>query len=149
MTTPQALPPKIKDPGKLTITCTIGGAKIPHALYDSGSRINVMMLEKIKELKIGEIISSNTTLTLADSSVTHLLGVVQDMLVHVDGLIFPADFVVIDMKGDSGGLVILGRSFLATGKAKIDVETSELVLKFNEENVVFNTYEWTPYMEDI
>lgn len=46
------------------------------------------------------------TLTLDDSYVTHPLGIVQDMLVHVDGLTFPADFVVIDMKNDSEGSVI-------------------------------------------
>ena len=81
-------------------------------------------------------------LTLADSFVTHQLYIVQDMLVRVDGLTFPVDFVVIDMKGDSGGSVILERSFLATENTKIDVETTELVLKFNKEKVVFNAYEW-------
>lgn len=88
-------------------------------------------------------------LILVDSSITHPLAIVQDMLVHVDGLTFPAYFVVIDMKGDSGGSVVLGCQFLATGKEKIDVETGELILKFNKENVVFNVYEWTPYMEDL
>lgn len=71
------------------------------------------------------------------------------MLVHVDVLVFPADFVVLDTKRDSGGSVILGQSFLATGKAKIDVETSKLVLKFNKEKVVFKVCDWTPYMEDL
>lgn len=140
MAVPQALPPKMKDPGKFTITCTISGVKIPHALCDLGSSINVMPLNKFKELKMGEIIPSNMTLTLADSFVTHPVGIVQDMLVHVDGLVFPADFVVINMKGDSGGSVILGCLFLATGKVLIDVERGELVLKFKKENVVFNVY---------
>lgn len=89
------------------------------------------------------------TLTLAYSSVTHPLGIAQDILVHVDGLTFLAYFVVIDMKDDSRGPIILGCPFLATEKEKIDVETSELVLKFNKEKVVFNAYEWTPYMEDL
>lgn len=106
--------------------------KIPHALRDLGSSINVMPLSKFKELEIGEIIPRNMTLTLVDSSVTRLLGVVQDVLVHVDGFTFPTDFVVIDMKNDSEGSVILGRPFLATGKAKIDVDTDELTLKFNK-----------------
>ncbi|KAI5392578.1 hypothetical protein KIW84_077105 [Lathyrus oleraceus] len=67
-----------------------------------------------------KVIPSNRTLTLADSSVTRPLGIVQDVLVHVDGLTFPAEFVVIDMKNDSEGSMILGRPFLATGK---DLET--------------------------
>lgn len=52
MAEPQELPPKMKDPRKLTIDCTICGFKIPHALCDLGSSINVMPLEKFKEIKI-------------------------------------------------------------------------------------------------
>ncbi|XP_050890737.1 uncharacterized protein LOC127096170 [Lathyrus oleraceus] len=149
MAEPQKVPPKMKDPGKFTIACTIGGAKIPHALCDFGSSINVTSLKKFKEFKIGEIIPSNMTLTLADSYVTHPLGIIQDVLVHVNGLTFPADFVVIDMKEDSGGSIILGLPFLTTEKAKINVNTCELILKFNEENMVFNVYEWTQDVEDL
>ena len=75
---------------------------------------------------------SLVTLTLANSSITQPLGILWDALVHVDDLVFPADFVVFDTKGDSGEVVILECPFLETGKAKIDVETGELVLKFNK-----------------
>lgn len=92
--------PKMKDPGESNITGTIGGLKIPHALCDLGSSIHVMPLRKFKELEIREIIPRNMTLTLADSSMTRLLGILQDMLVHIDGLTLPAGFVVIDMKND-------------------------------------------------
>lgn len=149
MTVPQALPPKMKDPGKFTIACTIGGILIPHALCDLGSSINVMPLNKFKELKLGEIIPSNMTLTLADSLVTHPLGIIQYVLVPVDGLVFTAYFLVIDMKRDLRGLIILVLPFLITGKAVLDVETCELVLKFNKEKMVFNLYEWTLYVEDL
>ncbi|XP_050910031.1 uncharacterized protein LOC127123897 [Lathyrus oleraceus] len=73
---PSEVPLKMKDPGEFSITCTIGGLKIPHALCDLGLSINVMSLSKFKELKIREIIQSNMRLTLADSSVTHPLGIV-------------------------------------------------------------------------
>lgn len=53
------------------------------------------------------------------------------------------------MKGDTGGSVILGCPFLETGKALIDVETIELSLKFNKENVMLNVYEQTPYVDDM
>lgn len=148
-TVPPTLPPKLKDPGKFTIACTISGVKIPHTLYDLGSSINVIPLTKVKELNLGEIIPSNMTLTLVDLSVTHPLGILQHMLVHVDGLVFLTDIVVVDMKGDTNGQVILGRPFLETGKALINVETSELSMKFNNEKVVFKVYEWTPYVEGL
>lgn len=88
------------------------------------------------------------TLTLVDSSVTRPLVFVQDVLVHVNGLTFRVYFMVINMKNYSKELVILERPFLATGKAKIDVETSELIFKFYKEKVVFYAYQWTPYVED-
>ncbi|XP_050909923.1 uncharacterized protein LOC127123773 [Lathyrus oleraceus] len=81
---------------------------ILHALCDLGSSINVIPLKKVKELKVGEITPSNMTLTLADSSVTQPIGILRDVLVHVNILVFPVDFAVLDTKGDSGGFVILG-----------------------------------------
>ena len=70
------------------------------------------------------------------------------MLVDVDGLMFPV-VVVLDTKRDSVGSVILGWPFLATGKAKIDVEMGELILKFNKNKVVFKVNDWTPYVENL
>lgn len=136
----EEVPPKMNDPWEFNITSTIVGMKIPHALGDLGSNINVTPLRKLKE--IGKIIPSNMTLTLAESSVTRPLGIVQDVVVHVDGLTFPVEVGVIGMKNDSKGSVILGRTFLAIGKTKIDVETCELTLKFNKEKVVFHSYQW-------
>lgn len=98
---------------------------------------------------MGEIILSNMIPTLNDSFVTHPLGIVQEVLVHVDSLVFPAYFMVIEMKADLWGSVILGRSLLETGERLIDVEIGKLILKFNKEKVVFNVYECTPYMDDL
>lgn len=59
MAVPPTFPQKLKDPGKFTITCTVGGVNIPHDLCDLGSSINVMPLNQVKELNLGEIIPSN------------------------------------------------------------------------------------------
>ena len=96
---------------------------------------------------MGKIILTNITLTLADFSITQPYGILQDVLVHVDDLFFPVDFMVINMKGDTGGSIILGRPFLEIEKALTGVEIRELSLKFNKEKVVFNVYEWTPYVD--
>ncbi|XP_050908483.1 uncharacterized protein LOC127122138 [Lathyrus oleraceus] len=146
---PQTMTTKLKDPGKFTISCTISGVEIPLALCDLGLSIIVITLNKEKELNLRNIILSNMTLTLVDLYITHPHGILQDVLVNVDGLVFPADFMVVNMKGDTGGSIILGRPFLATRKALIDVEIRELSLKFNKEKMVFNVYEWTPYVDDL
>ncbi|XP_050896848.1 uncharacterized protein LOC127103645 [Lathyrus oleraceus] len=146
---PQSLPPKLKDPGKFTISCKIGGVNIPYALYYLGSSINFMSLKTVKELKVGEITLSNMTLTLADSYVTQSVGILCDVSEHVEDLVFLADFAVLDTKGDSEESVILRRPFLATRKAKIDVKRGELILKFSKRKVVFKVYEWTPYADNL
>lgn len=55
------------------------------------------------------------------------------MLVRVDGLLFPADFVKLDMLEDAETPLLLGRPFLSMGRALIDVEIEELILMFNKE----------------
>lgn len=47
---PKALPQKLKDPGKFSISFTIGGMEIPHVLYDLGLSINVIPLDKLKSV---------------------------------------------------------------------------------------------------
>lgn len=72
------------------------------------------------------------TLTLADRSVTYPYEVLIDVLVKVDNLLFPAIFVILDMLEDAETPLLLGIRFLATGRALIDVEKGELILRFNK-----------------
>lgn len=81
------------------------------------------------------------TLTLADCSITYPYGVLKDVIVRVNGLLFLADFVILDMQEDSKIPLILVRPLLATCKALINVEMGELILRFNKEQVVFNVFE--------
>ncbi|KAI3451369.1 hypothetical protein Pfo_008034 [Paulownia fortunei] len=122
------LPQKLKDPGSFTIPCTIGGSFFDKALCDLGASINLMPLSVFRKLGIGEVKPSTITLQLVDRSLTYLREVVEDVFIKVDKFIFPADFVVLDMEEDQEILLILGRPFLAVGRALIDVQHSELTL---------------------
>ena len=62
------------------------------------------------------------------------------MLVKVDKFIFPADFIVLDMAEDIELPLILGRPFLSTGRALIDVQEGKLILRVQNEQVIFNVY---------
>ncbi|XP_062113998.1 uncharacterized protein LOC133825010 [Humulus lupulus] len=115
------LPPKLRDPGSFTIPCTIGRIEGINALCDLGASINLMPLSVFKRLQLGEAKPITTTLQLVDRSLAHPRGVIEDILVKVDKFIFPADFIVLDMEEDSNVPIILGRPFLATGQALIDV----------------------------
>ena len=72
-------------------------------------------------------------LQLADKSITRAQGVVEDVLVKVDKFIVPADFILVNMETDKNTPIILGRPFLVTGRALIDVEEGNLTLRVQNE----------------
>ncbi|XP_060962021.1 uncharacterized protein LOC115722590 [Cannabis sativa] len=139
------LPPKLKDPGSFTIPCTIGKIENIHALCNLGASINLMPLSVFKRLQLGEAKPTTVTLQLADRSLAHPRGVIENVLVKVDKFMFPADFIVLDMEEDNNVPIILGRPFLATGKALIDVQKGELKLRVQGDEVVFNVLKAMTY----
>ena len=136
----QKLPPKLKDPGSFTIPCTIGNVSFNKCLCDLGASINLMPLSVFMTLGLPDPKPTNISLQLADRSVTYPRGIVEDVLVKVDKLIFPADFVILDFEEDKSIPIILGRPFLATGKTLIDVQKGELTMRVHDQNVTFNVF---------
>ncbi|XP_050875912.1 uncharacterized protein LOC127079571 [Lathyrus oleraceus] len=116
------LPSKLSNPNRFTILCSIGSLEIGQGLCDLGAIINLMPLYIMKKLNYGEPKPAKMTLTLVGRSVTYLYRVLKDVLVMVDDLLFPTDFVILDMPEDFKIPLLLGRPFLATGRALIDVE---------------------------
>ena len=100
-----------------------------------------MPLSIFKRLGLGEARSTTFTLQLADRSLKHPRGVIENVLVKVDKFIFPADFIVLDMEEYKEIPIILGKPFLATGKVMIDVHRGELKLIVQEDEVKFNVFE--------
>ena len=115
------LPQKLKDLGSFTIPCKIGNLIFERALCDLGASINLTPLSIFRRLGLGKARPTNITLQLANRSLKHPRGVIEDVLVKVDKFIFLADFIVLDMEEDKEIPIILGRPFLATGRAMIDV----------------------------
>ncbi|KAM6562896.1 hypothetical protein CsatB_022894 [Cannabis sativa] len=132
------VPPKLRDLGSFTIPCTIGRIEGINALCVLGASINLMPLSVFKRLHLGEAKPTTVTLQLADRSLAHPRGVIEDVLVKVDKFIFPIDFIVLDMEEDNNVPIILRRPFLATGQALIDVQKGELKLRVQGDEVFFN-----------
>ncbi|GJY86840.1 reverse transcriptase domain-containing protein [Tanacetum coccineum] len=114
------LPEKLGDPGKFLIPCDFLGMDVYHALADLGASINLMPLSIWKMLSLPELTPTRMTLELADRSITRPKGLVKDVFVKVGKFYFPTDFVVVDFEADPRVPLILGRSFLRTGRALID-----------------------------
>ncbi|KAK5825723.1 hypothetical protein PVK06_020584 [Gossypium arboreum] len=129
------LPTKLKDPGSFTIPCLIGNLNIEKALADLGASINLMPYKMFKQLALGEPKPTRMSIQLADRSVKYPRGIIEDALVKVDKFIFPIDFVVLDMDEDVEVPLILGRPFLATVRAVIDVGDGKLVLRVGDEEL--------------
>ncbi|XP_062086339.1 uncharacterized protein LOC133792447 [Humulus lupulus] len=118
------LPQKLRDPGSFTIPFTIGNFHCERALCDLGASINLMPLSIFFVLDMEEV---------------------EDVLVKVDKFIFPANFIVLDMEEVEDVPIILGRPFLATSQALIDVQKGELRLKVQGDEVVFNVFKALKY----
>nr|GEV78453.1 DNA-directed DNA polymerase [Tanacetum cinerariifolium] len=127
------LPEKLEDPGKFLIPCDFSGIYVCHALADLGANINLMPLSIWKKLSLPELTPTRMTLELADRLITRPKGVAEDVFVKVGKFHFPIDFVVADFEADPRVPLILGRSFLRTGHALIDVYGEEITLRVNEE----------------
>ena len=111
------LPLKLQDPGSFAIPFSIGNQVSGKALCDLGSSINLMPLSMFKRLRFGEPKSTTINLKLANRSYQHPRGIIENVLVKVAKFIFPVDFVILDMEEDDTVPTILGRPFLAMGKA--------------------------------
>ena len=134
----RGLPEKMKNPGSFTIPCTIGEFEFQKALCDSGASINLMPYSVTKKLSLGEITPTTVTLQMADKTLAKPEGIIEDVLVKVGKFIFPADFIILDMEEDSQVPLLLGRPFLATGTALIDMQKGILTLRVGEETADFN-----------
>src|SRR5262249_34378312 len=130
------LPKKLKDPGSFIIPCFIGNLPEERALADLGASINLMPYQMYKKLGLGEPKPTRMSLQLADRSVKLPRGVVEDVLVKVQDFIFPVDFVILDIESDVDIPLILGRPFLATARAIIDVDDGKLMLRVGNEEVI-------------
>ncbi|XP_019231653.1 PREDICTED: uncharacterized protein LOC109212463 [Nicotiana attenuata] len=97
-----------KPASSFTISCTIGSYAFAKALCDLGASINLMSLDVYTKLGIGRARPTSMLLQLADRTVDEEIP------------------------------LILGRPFLATGRALIDCETRELKMRLNDEEVIFN-----------
>nr|GEU60483.1 reverse transcriptase domain-containing protein [Tanacetum cinerariifolium] len=115
------------------------------ALADPDASINLMPFSVWKILSLPDLTPTCMTLKLADCSISRPVGVAEDVYVKVGSFHFPADFVVVDFNADPRVPLIIGRSFLKTGRALIDVFEGELTLHVGKEAITFNLDQTSRY----
>ncbi|GJS99555.1 reverse transcriptase domain-containing protein [Tanacetum coccineum] len=148
------LPEKLGDPRKFLIPCGFSELKCK-ALADLGTSINLMPLSVWKELGLPELISTQMTLKLANRDICTPKRITRDVFVPVGKFTFPANFVIVDYESDPRFPLILGRPFLRTARALIDVHGEEMILRDGNERLILNTrhdtssYSNEPHQESI
>ena len=110
------------------ISCSIFDYNFDHALWDLGASVNIMLKVTFEKLSYPALSPTTMCVQLTDSTVRYPEGVVEDLMVKVRNTFILADFVVLDMEGDLGILLILGRPFLRDANARIDVGSGKVSL---------------------
>ncbi|GJY06481.1 reverse transcriptase domain-containing protein, partial [Tanacetum coccineum] len=118
-------PEKLGDPGRFLIPCDFPEMDECLALADLGASINLMLLFIWEKLNLPDLTKTQMILELADRTISTPTGIAEDVFVKVRTFFFLADFVVVDYVADPRVPLILGRPFLRTARALIDVHASE------------------------
>nr|GEU36337.1 reverse transcriptase domain-containing protein [Tanacetum cinerariifolium] len=139
------LPKKLGDPGKFLISCDFPELDECLALADLGACINLLPLSIWRKLSLLELTSTQMILELADRSTTRPAGITEDIFVKVGKFYFLTDFVVVDYVVDPLVPLILGRPFLRTRRALIDIYGEELTLRVDDEAITFKVGQTSKY----
>ncbi|GKC81396.1 reverse transcriptase domain-containing protein [Tanacetum coccineum] len=126
---------KLGDPGRFLIPCDFSEFDSYLALADLGASINLMPLSIWKKLQLSGLTETKMVLELADRTISKPTGVAENVFVKVGKFYFPADFVVLDFIADPRVPLILGRPFLRTAHALIDVYEGEITLRNDDQSL--------------
>jgi len=135
------LPPKHKDPGSVTIPCSISAVSVGKALIDLGASINLMSFSMCRRIGKLEIMPTRKTLQLADHSITRPYGVIEDVLVRVKHFTFPTDFIVMDIEEDAEIPLILGCPFMLTASCVVDMGKRKLEMGIEDQKISFDLFD--------
>ncbi|XP_057986658.1 uncharacterized protein LOC110660337 [Hevea brasiliensis] len=122
-------PPKLKDPSNFSIPCHIGDIRIDKALCDLEASVSLMPLSIYEKMKIREMKPTTISLQLVDRFIKFPIGVIENVPLKVGKSLILVDFVVLEMKEDVHIPIVLGRPFLVTAGAMIDVKNGRLTLE--------------------
>nr|GEX96781.1 reverse transcriptase domain-containing protein [Tanacetum cinerariifolium] len=126
---------KLGDLGRFLIPCDFSEFDNCLSLADLGASINLMPLSIWKKIRPPTLNDTKMVLELAGRTVSKPTGVAENVFVKVGKFYFPADFVVLDFIAGPQVPLILGRPFLSTAHAIIDVHEREIILRQDKQSL--------------
>ncbi|GKC56817.1 hypothetical protein Tco_1084415 [Tanacetum coccineum] len=129
------LPPEELNLDNFTLPCTIGNFNF-YGMADLGASVNVMPRNIFEYLKLANLRNTNMLVEMADMTKKAPLGIIENILVRIEKFLFPSNFVIIDKTPNE--TIILGRPFLSTIHAEIDVFDKEISLETDNDRVSYD-----------
>ncbi|KAF8071392.1 hypothetical protein N665_1129s0002 [Sinapis alba] len=123
---------KMGDPGKFVLSIQIGRTIFACSLVDLGSSINLMPYSVSRRLGFTDFKSTRMSLVFADRSVKTPVGILEDLQIQVGNTTVSTDFVVLELDEESKDPLTLGRPFLCTFGAIIDVRKEKIYLHLGD-----------------
>ncbi|XP_025647647.1 uncharacterized protein [Arachis hypogaea] len=136
-----AIPKKCGDPGPCLVTCTIDGVQFIDCMCDLGACVSVMPLSIYHVLKLPPLKWLAARFVLADKSIISVVGIAEDVLISIKGLVFPIDFYILEMppsECERTSSILLGRLFLRTSQFKLDAFSGTYSFEIDRRVVSFN-----------
>nr|GFA63852.1 reverse transcriptase domain-containing protein [Tanacetum cinerariifolium] len=129
------LPEKLGDPGRFLSPCDFTRFDNCLALADLEASINLMPLSIWKKLRLPTLNDTKMVLELVDRTISKPTGVAENVFVKVGKFYFPADFIILDFVVDPRVPLIMGRPFLSTAHALIDIYEGKITLRHNDKSL--------------
>ncbi|GKF48020.1 DNA/RNA polymerases superfamily protein [Tanacetum coccineum] len=123
------LPPKEKDTRIFTLPCSINNMRFNKAMVNLGASVSVMHYSTITNIGFGKLDPTKLLVELADKIVKRPKSIAENVLVGIDKFVYPVEFIILDMLEVIKFSLILGRPFLSTAHAKIDVFKRKFALR--------------------
>ena len=146
------VPPKYKDPGSPTISCTIGEYLVGLALFDLGANINLLSFNVYQQMRLGDLKPTSITLQLADRSVRTPREIVEDVIIKIENFYYPVDFIILDteptLHPDNDIPIILGRPFLVITNVLINCRNGRMKITFGSMTAKLNIFNVMQQLED-
>ncbi|XP_016164846.1 uncharacterized protein LOC107607398 [Arachis ipaensis] len=120
------LPEKCNDPGPCLVTCLIGGIKFMDCMCDLGACVSIMPLPIYERLNLSPLKRSGARFVLADKSIVSIVGIAENVLVNIQGLLFLVDFHILEspsIDSNKPSSILLRRPFLKTSRFKLDANS--------------------------
>jgi hypothetical protein len=124
-----SIPKKLYDEWEPTIKVKIKDYEC-NALCDLGARVSTILKSLCDVLGLTDIDACSLNLYLADSTIKKPLGRINDVIILANRNYVPVHFIVLDIECNPSCPIILGRPFLRTIGAIIDMKEGNIRFQF-------------------